>query len=181
MQLMLSFTFIYLLSAFTAQHMHILTPDHKMIHIPSPAIYTLIRFPYSVMARQSSISTDEQKMALYGIIFGIANQLILTGSFVLQFLPTFSCNAIEFPAGGRYRWMDFAMDSYNQMIPIFSILFMLCLELLIIFGAVPTCAIRNVEFRKKIGSGVLAFAVGLCLFLLIFLAILIAVFFKANG
>ena len=180
MQILIPFTFIYLLSTLIGQNMRILTPEPKMIHIQSPLIYTLVRFPYSLMPLQMIIKKEKQTLTLSELLFGIFNQLTLAGFLILQILPSYSCKVIELSAGRRHSWMDVTLDSYNQLIPMLSILFLLCLELLILFGKIPIRAIRDTEFRKKIGSGVLAWSIGLCLLFLIVISFIIVLFFKSN-
>ena len=87
MQILIPFTFIYLLSTLIGQNMRIFTPEPKMIHIQSPLIYTLVRFPYSLMPLQMIITKEKQKLTLSELLFGIFNHLTLAGFLILQILP----------------------------------------------------------------------------------------------
>ena len=170
MQFILSFSVIYILSAVIGQHMHIFTLAPKTIHIPSPTIYTLLAFPYSIIGNRANIRKRGRQLMLSELLFGILNQVILACAIVLQIIPPMPCEVTEISFGHRHRWLDIIVNTYNQKIPLVSIIALACVELLILFGEIVIRAIRNAEFRKKLGKGTLLFTLALCLF---FLAMLI--------
>ena len=170
MQFILSFSVIYILSAIIGQHMHIFTLEPKTIHIQSPTIYTLLIFPYSIIGNQANIHKRGRRLMLSELLFGILNQVILIGTIILQIIPSIPCEVIEISFGRRHRWLDIIVSTYNQKIPLASILALVCIELLILFGEIVIRAIRNAEFRKKLGKGTLFFTIALCC---LFLAVLI--------
>ena len=162
MQFILSFSAIYIFSAIIRQHMHIFTLEPKTIRIKSPIIYTLLVFPYSIIGNQANIRKRGRQLMLSELLFGILNQTILVGTIILQIIPSMPCEVIEISFGRRHRWLDIIVSTYNQKIPLASILALVCIELLILFGEIVIRAIRNAEFRKKLGKGTLLFTIALC-------------------
>jgi hypothetical protein len=72
------------------------------------------------------------------------------------------CEVIEISFGRDHRWLDIIVSTYNQKIPLALILALVCIELLVLFGEIVIRAIRNAEFRKKLGKGTLLFTIALC-------------------
>jgi hypothetical protein len=101
------------------------------------------------------------------LTFCILNQVTLIGATVLQFIPTMPCEAIEVTFGFRHRGLDFIVDTYNQKIPLCFILFLLCTEVLFLFGDSLIRAFRNKEMRKKLGVGAIIGITAICLLCLI--------------
>ena len=162
MQFILSFSAIYILSAIIGQHMHIFTLEPKTIRIQSPIIYTLLVFPYSIIGNQTNILKSGRQLMLSELLFGIFNQTILVCTIILQIIPSMPCEIIEISFGRRHRWLDIIVSTYNHKIPLASILALLGIELLFLFGEILIRAIQNAEFRKKLGKGMLLFTIALC-------------------
>ena len=142
--------------------MHIFTLEPKTIRIQSPIIYTLLIFPYSIIGNQTNIRKRDRHLMLSELLFGILNQAILVGTIILQIIPSMPCEVIEISFGRRHRWLDIIVSTYNQKIPLALILALVCIELLILFGEIVIRALRNAEFRKKLGTGTLLFTIALC-------------------
>ena len=170
MPFILSFSTIYILSAIIGQHMHIFTLDPKTFRIPFLTIYTFLTFPYSMIGNQTNISNKNQQLTLSELLFCICNQTILLGTMILQIIPSMPCEMIEISFGRGHRWLDITVSTYNQKIPLASIIALICIELLFLFGEIVIRAIRNPDFRKKLGKGTLFGTFALCL---LFLAVLI--------
>lgn len=162
MQFILSFSAIYIISAIIGQNMHIFTPEPKTIHIQSPIMYTFLAFPYNIIGNQTNIRKIGRQLMLSELLFGILNQAILVGTILLQIIPSMPCEIIEISFGRKHRWLDIIVSTYNQKIPLASILALVCIELLVLFGEIVIRAIRNTEFRKKLGKGTLIFTIVLC-------------------
>ena len=170
MQFILSFSAIYILSALIGQHMHIFTLETKTIRIKSPTIYSLLVFPYSIIGNQTNLRKKDRQLMLSELLFCIFNQTILVATIILQIIPSIPCEVVEISFGRRYRLLDIIVSTYNQKIPLASIIALVCIELLVLFGEIVIRAIRNAEFRKKLGKGTLLFTIVLCC---LFLAVLI--------
>ncbi len=155
MQVILSLTFIYIISTIVGQNMRIFTLDPKLIHIQSPSIYALLIFPYSFIGNKTKIRLKDRNLMLSELIFCICNQIILVGSIILQIIPSIPCTVIEITFGHRYRGFDIILDTYNQKIPLVALLAIVGTELLVLFGEIMIRAIRNAELRKKLGVGIL--------------------------
>ncbi len=112
------------------------------------------------------------------LLFCVCNQIILAGTMILQVIPSMPCEVIELSFGRHHRWLDITLNNYNQKIPIASILVLFCIELLVLFGEIAVRAIRDAEFRKKLGKGTLiGLLVALCFLIIAGVVLFIALFF----
>ena len=170
MQFIFTFTLIYLISSIVGQNMHMFTLEPKTLCIPSPTIYTFLIFPYSLIGNKTNLRLNDQKLMLSELLFCIGNQIILVCTMVLHLIPAMPCEVIEITFGRRYSGFNITIDTYNQKIPLATVLALLATELLFLFGEIVIRAIRNAEFRKKIGMGTFVGTIALCL---VFLAMLI--------
>jgi len=165
-QFILTFSAIYFISTILGQNMHIFTPDPKMLRIKSPITYAILTFPYSAIGVQKVTHGKERGLTLSELLFCISNQMLIVGAVILQIIPSVPCEVIEISFGRHHRWLDITLSTYNQKIPLALICAVLCLELLFLFGEICIRAIRNADFRKKLGAGTLIGLLALCLLFL---------------
>lgn len=170
MQFIFTFAIIYSISTIIGQNMHMFTLEPKFVHIQSPITYTLLTLPYSFIANKNLYTSAKQSLTWLELLFCIFNQIILTGAIILQIVPSIPCEVVEITFGRRYSGFNITIDTYNQKIPLATVLALLATELLFLFGEIVIRAIRNAEFRKKIGMGTFVGTIALCL---VFLAMLI--------
>ena len=170
MQFIFTFGIIYSISMIIAQNMRMFTLEPKLVHIQSPTIYTLLAFPNSLILNKKYSTSARQCLTQLELLFCIFNQIILTGAIILQIIPSMPCEVTEITFGRRHGGFDITIDTYNQKIPLAAILALVATELLFLFGEIVIRAIRNAEFRKKLGTGALIGTIVFCLF---FLAMLI--------
>ena len=164
-----TFVIVYLLSTLIAKFMHIFNPNPKLLYVKSQCVYNFIVFPNNILSRlhNTKKKKNDRHLMLSELTFCILNQVTLIGATVLQFIPTMPCEAIEVTFGFRHRGLDFIVDTYNQKIPLCLILFLLCTEVLFLFGDSLIRAFRNKEMRKKLGVGAIIGITAICLLCLI--------------
>ena len=169
MPFIVSFAALYILNTLIAQNMRIFTPEPKTI-TASPTLYTLLTFPHVTGGTRKRTSAKKQGLTLSELLFCSFNQLILIAAMILQLVPAIPCDPIEISFGRGYRWLDLTVTAYNQKIPLAVILALLCVEALVLFGDILLRAVRDTEFRKKLGKGAFIGTAALCL---LFLAVCI--------
>jgi len=170
LQFIFTFLFIYSISAIIGQHMRMFSPEPKLILIPSPVLYNLLIFPSCLIRNRGAVRKKDRGLTFSELLFCTFNQIALVGTAVLQLIPALPCAVVEITFGRRYRWMDVTLDTFNQKIPLAAILTLLCVELLVLAGDVLIRAVRDADFRKKLGAGLF---IGLLVFCLAMLAGLI--------
>ena len=139
------------------------TLEPKFVHIQSPITYALLTLPYSFIAKKNLYTSAKQSLTRLELLFCIFNQIILTGAIILQIVPSIPCEVVEITFGRRYSGFNITIDTYNQKIPLATVLALLATELLFLFGEIVIRAIRNAEFRKKLGRGTVIGTFALCL------------------
>lgn len=166
MRFIFLFAVIYMISAVIGQHMRMFTPDPKLIPIRSPFLYSLLIFPSNLIGNRAAVRQKDRRLTLAELLFCAFNQITLIATLLLQLIPAIPCDAVEITFSFRRR-LDTVLNTYNQKIPLAAILTLLCTELFVLAGDVLVRAIRNADFRKKLGAGLF---IGLLVFDLAILA-----------
>ena len=173
MQFVITFLAIYVMSTVVGQNMHIFTLQPKQVQIKSSIMHAIIIFPNNFIGIKTSAHRKDCNLMLSELLFGVLNQIILVGTIILQIIPPMPCEIVEITFGRRHRGLDIILDTYNQKIPLAALLTLLCVELLVLFGEVFIRAIRNDEFGKKLGKGVL---IGIfCLMILLIIGLIFSI------